>query len=304
MFFLFISALIIIGLKDYNLPPLILSSTANTIQILSKHSKNNKIKRPIRNSALFWESTKLTTKQILNKNNYKHRTTNMFDYQISFFNYRILNFLFQKIFLQNSYYFTCNTKTPFIIDAGSNIGMSVLYFKKLYPNSNILCFEPDPVTFRILNKNIKQNGLTNIKTINKAISSNEKPIIFYTNNDAPGHPCMSIISTRINNQTKPITIPSAKLSSFINREVDFLKMDIEGAETDVIQELAQSKKINLIKQMIIEFHHHIYPNKKDLLATILKTLEDSGFTYQINADCSFPFVKEQKQDILIFAYKN
>jgi FkbM family methyltransferase len=43
---------------------------------------------------------------------------------------------------------------PVIIDCGGNIGLSVLYFKYLFPNSVITVFEPSPPVFEILKENI------------------------------------------------------------------------------------------------------------------------------------------------------
>jgi FkbM family methyltransferase len=42
--------------------------------------------------------------------------------------------------------------SPYIIDAGANIGLSIIYFKKKYPNSKIVAFEPDKLIFNILKK--------------------------------------------------------------------------------------------------------------------------------------------------------
>ena len=58
-----------------------------------------------------------------------------------------------------------------------------------------------------------------------------------------------------------IIVPSRALSSVITREVDLLKMDIEGAETAVILELAASGKLKLIKQIHLEYHHHIWAKR-------------------------------------------
>src|SRR5262249_62206976 len=52
--------------------------------------------------------------------------------------------IYDQIFVREIYRFESSDDAPFIIDGGANIGASVLYFKKLYPKSRIIAFEPDP----------------------------------------------------------------------------------------------------------------------------------------------------------------
>ena len=65
-----------------------------------------------------------------------------------------------------------------------------------------------------------------------------------------------------------------KLSNYIKQKVDLLKIDIEGAEIDVLTDLFRSKKLNLVENMIIEYHHHIDP-KIDNLSRLLYLLENA-----------------------------
>ncbi len=252
-------------------------------------------------SNLLWDNSRLTLKILLSEDNHKLRTMDLVNYKVSFFNYKTLHFLFQEIFLENGYYFSTNNNKPFIIDCGSNIGMSMLYFKKLYPHSRIMCFEPDPSTFKLLEMNKTQNNLNNVQLINKAVSNKNGTISFYSNGDNTGGLGMSTNEKRGGHHEQKIE--ATTLSQFITTTVDFLKMDIEGSETVVIQELAEQNKLHLIKQMIIEFHHHIPQNDTDDLSVILKTLEDNGFSYQIQSSARFPFRKNIYQDILIYAYQ-
>ena len=78
-------------------------------------------------------------------------------------------------------------------------------------------------------------------------------------------------------------------------------MDIEGSELSVLKELKESGKLQYIKQMVIEYHHHIIEDE-DLGSTILTLLEDANFGYQIKADFLYPRRRVHFQDILIYAY--
>ena len=85
---------------------------------------------------------------------------------------------------------------------------------------------------------------------------------------------------------------------------NLLKIDIEGAEDVVLAELACSNKLALIKQMHIEYHHHIIP-KNDKLSAMLKILENANFGYQISVAPSFGKwpTREAFQDISIYCYR-
>src|SRR5436190_6322828 len=69
---------------------------------------------------------------------------NFFGYKVKGYDYSALSFLFNEVFISNDYYFKSSPRQPVIIDCGANIGMSVLYFKKLYPQSKIIAFEANP----------------------------------------------------------------------------------------------------------------------------------------------------------------
>ena len=77
---------------------------------------------------------------------------NIFDFKVTAYDYHTLNYLFKEIFLSNEYYFDTSKSDPKIIDCGANIGMSILFFKKLYPTSSIIAFEPNPYAFQSIRK--------------------------------------------------------------------------------------------------------------------------------------------------------
>lgn len=57
---------------------------------------------------------------------------------------RAFRFLFNELFADACYSFRAQTDSPLIFDCGSNIGLSILFFKKLYPKARVIGFEPDP----------------------------------------------------------------------------------------------------------------------------------------------------------------
>ena len=91
-------------------------------------------------------------------------------------------------------------------------------------------------------------------------------------------------------------------SKFIDETVDFLKLDIEGAELEVLEELAAFGKLNYVRQMVIEFHHHIKCGD-DRMSHLLKLLEEHGFGYHVRAPFHRPIHLGSFQDIMVRAYK-
>lgn len=66
------------------------------------------------------------------------------------------------------------------------------------------------------------------------------------------------------------------MSDYIDKEVDLLKIDIEGAEGQVIEDLSRNGKLPLIRDIIMEYHYNP-KNESNRLPKLLSTLEEGGF---------------------------
>jgi len=177
---------------------------------------------------------------------------------------------FKEIFVEGYYRFDTSTKTPVIYDCGANVGTSCAFFKYHYPQSRILAFEPNSKIASYLNKNIKNNSLENIEVIEKAIWTNNHGIELGME-DADGS---SIHLDK--NKTK---VESIRLKDYLEKEkeIDLLKMDIEGAEVDVLNDCKDS--LTNVNNIFVEFHS--YCNKPQKLSEMIGVLESAGFRYHI-----------------------
>lgn len=178
----------------------------------------------------------------------------------------------REIWNQEIYYFDSKKSNPFIVDIGSHIGISILYFKSKYPNSKILSFEPNPISFEILEDNISNNGLKDITPVNKAISSNDciKPL-YIDNSEENWNSNSSLLEKSWNQRenTKPINIQCTRLDTYINdiEIIDMLKIDTEGTEFEILN--SHKNILNRVENISVEYH----PNKRnkiEKLITILK----------------------------------
>jgi FkbM family methyltransferase len=181
---------------------------------------------------------------------------------------------FQEIFEDGIYSFNAEKKNPIIIDCGSNIGTSIYYFKSLYPDAIITGIEADPSIFSVLKQNIDNSRFQNIDIINKALWNTRTTLDFSHEGADAG---------RLNDVEKlndsSIFVETILLSEILQEhsQIDMLKIDIEGAEVIVLEEIkSQLKKV---KNLFIEFHS--FDNRKQDLSTLLKILEESNFRYFI-----------------------
>lgn len=270
----------------------IYNSTENLVKI-HRLEIDNELKRKIRETWL--------KSFVLNRSDSRIRSTSIVGFKFRFLDYGTLSYLYNEIFIDNEYFFTAENDSPYIIDCGSNIGMSIIYFKMLYPNSRILAFEPGEEPFACLKENIKNNNLQNsVQAIKAALANKEGTVQFFYDPSNPGSLVMSTKQERMQKQRR--NVEATLLSKHIGEDVDFLKMDIEGAELEIMEELSSSGKLSHIKQMAIEYHHHI-SKKTDEFSKMLRILENSGFGYQIESHLIRPDKHEQFQDIHVYAYR-
>lgn len=217
-----------------------------------------------------------------------------------FFRFKQFLSLFEEIYIGQPYQFDSAKPNPVILDCGANIGVATLFFKKLYPGARILSFEPDPNSYAVLQKNIAENHLTDCAAFNVALSNREGSLDFYYDPSDPGNLCMSLDQARMDKAS--IKVPAKKLSDYITGEVDYAKIDVEGAEHDVLSDLIAANKLTQIKQLFIEYHHHIRGGE-NRLGEFLSLLERHGFGYQLSSPgVANPPKAGKFQDVLIYAY--
>ena len=156
---------------------------------------------------------------------------------------------------------------PYIIDCGANIGLSVIYMKKQYPDAEIVAFEPDDQNFKILAKNIEAGGYTNIELRKEAVWIENTMIHFSSTGTT---------DSRISPKSPgSVEVAATRLKDLITRKIDFLKIDIEGAELQVIKDIAE--KLDLVDNMFVEYHGSFEENNQFI--DMLKMISNKGFHF-------------------------
>lgn len=214
---------------------------------------------------------------------FQHGTTRLFGQPVRFSNQEGLLHSIRELFCDEVYRFRAVREDPRIIDAGANIGLSVIYFKRLYPLARIVAYEPDKALFELLRYNV--GAYSDVDLHEAAAWTSDGTLTFYSEGSLAG-------STEIDfaNFGKATVVRSERLLDQLAGEpVDFLKIDIEGAENSVLFDVAD--ELSNVQHLFFEYHS--VPGKDQQLGDLLNLVRSAGFRYSINGahGARLPFVE-------------
>lgn len=179
---------------------------------------------------------------------------------------------YKDVFVRGIYRFTCDRSDPLIIDGGSNMGISVLGFKRDHPASRIIAFEPDPQLFDLLRSNLERNQLNDgVDLIRAALGAEDGTARFAPDGSAGGRVAEAAAESIVN---------IVRLSGYLREPVDFLKLNIEGAEFPVLQECADAGVLQNVRRMVVEYHGWACGAQR--LGDLLNLLDRQGFRYLVH----------------------
>jgi FkbM family methyltransferase len=189
---------------------------------------------------------------------------------------------YRPIFDDQIYRFKADKERPFILDCGANIGLSVIYFKRLYPGSVITAFEADKEIFKVLKKNIQSFGYNDVELVNRAVWNSETELNFTSDGGDAGRLSMP-------NDTPDHLVKTVRLRNYLDHRIDFLKLDIEGAETMVLEDCADS--LQNVETLFVEYHS--FDGESQSLHILVDVLAQAGFRLHIQAPMPAPqpFIK-------------
>jgi FkbM family methyltransferase len=206
-----------------------------------------------------------------------------------------LHGMFSEAFVYENYALKATTVPITIVDCGANIGVSLLYFRMKAPNARIIAFEPHPATFALLSRNVEANALT-VELHNLALANKHGETTLYTPEGDTASQSASVhkdFAVRAKALTS-LTVKTAPLSAYITGPVDVLKIDIEGAELSVLEDLTESGAIAHVHMMFVEYHYITSEEHSSSFARFLQLIEDAGFTYAMDSSVSLPFYIPKK----------
>jgi FkbM family methyltransferase len=123
------------------------------------------------------------------------------------------------------------------LDIGANIGYyTVIGARLVGPSGKVHCFEPHPEIRAKLGDNVARNGFRNVVVHGEAVADRTGTVTFFVSADDQQQGISSILPSSFRRESQPV--PSVSLDDFIAGlgpgRVDLIKMDVEGAEPQVI----------------------------------------------------------------------
>jgi FkbM family methyltransferase len=209
-------------------------------------------------------------------------STGMLLYGNLFYNRRPVELSKEELFYKN-----LDLKDKIIIEVGAHIGIYTLFFAKQVGNGKILAFEPNPITFYFLRKNLKKNLLSNALTINAGLSNEKGELYFAAKryNMAKGtfktdkqelmiEQDIPLIEKKI-----PVKTIDKIVDDYSLKRVDFVKIDTEGFEPFVIEGMSNTLK-NYQPYIYFEIHGLSDEQKQEDLQKVFNFLKK--FNYHVS----------------------
>jgi FkbM family methyltransferase len=159
-----------------------------------------------------------------------------------------------------------------IFDAGANCGFFALTQAAASPRFHIVCFEPHPATYHRLEKNIALNALENrVTPVHAAVGAASGVCELNVSAESS----MGIVrtsSTQFLVAPKAVQVPLIALDDYAEKNnlwPDFLKIDVEGFEVEVLRGARRS--LERARHVVLEHH------APELLAGCTALLQEAGF---------------------------
>lgn len=161
-----------------------------------------------------------------------------------------------------------------VLDIGANIGFHTLYFAELTGvNGKIIAFEPIPINFKTLKNNVSLNNFPQIVLVNKALGNTNSQMNIHINEQAQNPGAFNLFEDGVRNTIIECIKGDDYLQANNIEKIDFIKIDVEGYEYEVLKGL---------RQTISRFHPSIIFEY------------DRNYQLKMNADAGliFDFLKE------------
>ena len=166
----------------------------------------------------------------------------------------------------------------------------------------IYAFEPNPLAYKYAKELYNANNINNITLENTAVGDKNEELTFYYN---PKH--FESASLHENNINKNCVKTSVKVVRFLDymKEhcidcIDFIKIDIEGAEFNLLNDLYKNNKLSKIKNMFLEVHCVHSNIENTSFGRVISILEKEKFYYKIHSAGS----EKDTFRLLVWASKN
>jgi FkbM family methyltransferase len=209
--------------------------------------------------------------------------------------------IFEEILLNGGYWPVINIcrdnkiSPTVIVDAGANVGSSVIFFKDVFANAKIICIEPEENNLIQLKHNVELNKFTDVHFIEGGLWHKDESLEI--NSDFRGGKEKELsysLSGNTNEQNNKTSIKGFSLNTILNNyginEIDIFKIDIEGAESYLFDTLEKTKDLlSKTKVLAIELHDESIDRFK-----FTHFIEESGYHHITFGEVTYVY-KSYKQ---------
>ena len=164
-------------------------------------------------------------------------------------------------------------KGDVVVDIGANVGIFSTFATSVAENVKVFAYEPSPDNFKYLEKNVVQNNLQKkIKVLNLAVSDRKEKVKLFTHSlGSGGHSIYEKVV--VSDDHSYVEVPATTLKEiFVEnnlKKIDFLKMDCEGAEYNILFK-APKECLKKISRMAVECHDVGTYNQKHMKDFLLE----------------------------------
>jgi FkbM family methyltransferase len=227
-----------------------------------------------------------------------------------------VDFIYNEIFEERTYlkHGIVLSDDSLVVDAGANVGLFTVFVKQEFPGARVLAVEPIPPIHQALRGNLESRGITGVETLHTALGRQAESGVHFT-----FYPSLPGNSTRYPEQKKvgqeltvqaigqdavdrimqgvDVEVEVDRLSAVLREwapdaPVDLLKIDVEGAELEVLEGL-DAEDWPRVKQVIIEVQ-----DLDGRLDKVVATLDEQGFHVIVEAAANLP---EQFRYFMVYA---
>ena len=170
-----------------------------------------------------------------------------------------------------------------VLDVGAHIGLfSVLAARCMGNSGKVVAFEPTPSTFRLLRHTVRINRLDQVITpVTAAVGHESGEISFYVSDNAADN-SNSLVAYKTDRKLHAVTVPLTTIDRQVKEQglsrVDFIKIDVEGAEYDTLRG-ARETLLTYKPRVILAIHPDAIEGKGDSLQAILAELHRLPYTF-------------------------
>lgn len=155
-----------------------------------------------------------------------------------------------------------------VVDVGANVGYALVFLARSFPKANIVAFEPHPGNAQQAMANIGANHLEDRTTLHVAAAGVRPGTAYITDRSA---------GSRVTLQDDRTGLLPIEVLDFFDtvgsREIDFLKIDCEGGEYDLLMD----PRFETLRAQVLVMEWHLTAQHPSADAELMRRLHNCGW---------------------------